>query len=428
VQEEQLNKGLKMNRILAVDDEQYNLNAIKRQFADLDCKMEFARNGEQALEIIPGFMPDLVILDIMMPGIDGYEVCRRLKSDSNTKGIMVLLLSAKGGIQDRLSGYGVQADDYIIKPYDPKELKAKAEILLRLKKAQDELFKVNQNLEKLVEEKTRQLVKKERQAIIGLMVQGLVHNLKGPVMVIKLTAELIQADINEFIESIEKNFEGLREVKENIYERFEMIFKGIGQLEMLINNLLAKGREEANDERQDLNLNDIITKEFEFLNADLNMKSSIKKTLNLDPTLPAVSGTYSDFSQVVYNLVKNASDAMKNSPKKEIIVSSKHDGEHIYLIFQDTGSGIAPENLDRIFDPFFTTKAKVGSEEKGEAMGTGLGLHVCSQLMDSYGAKICVKSQPGKGTTFTIAVPNANFIAKSDNKADNMVPQNRTTA
>jgi signal transduction histidine kinase len=399
-----------MNRILAVDDEQYNLNAIRRQFADLDCVMEFALNGEKALEMLPDFKPDLVILDIMMPGIDGYEVCRRLKSDEKTKGIMVLLLSAKGTIGDRLSGYGVKADDYIIKPYDPKELKAKAKILLRLKNAQDNLLKVNQNLEKLVQERTRQLVKKERQAIIGLMVQGLVHNFKSPVMVIKLTAELMQEDIGEFIKSIEKEVEGLPEIRENIIERFDMLFKGMGQLELLINNLLAKGRQEANDDRQDLNLNDIIIKEFEFLDADFDMKSRIKKTLDLDPSIPAVSGLYSDFSQVVYNLVKNASDAMKNSSKKEIKVSSKHDKENIYLLFQDTGDGIAAENLDRILDPFFTTKPKEGSEKEGEPTGTGLGLHVCSQLMKPYGAKISVKSQPGKGTTFTIAVPNANFI------------------
>jgi signal transduction histidine kinase len=403
-----------MNRILVVDDEQNNLNAIRRQFAGLEYTLEFARNGKKALEIIPDFMPDLVVLDIMMPGIDGYEVCRRLKSDEKTKGIMVLLLSAKGGLQDRLSGYGVKADDYIIKPYDPEELKAKVKILLRLKNAQDELLKVNQNLEELVQERTRQLVKKERQAIIGLMVQGLVHNLKGPVMVIKLTAELTQAGITEFIMRIEKDFDGLGGGKADIIERFNMLFKGIGQLEMLINNLLAKGRQEANDKRQTLNLNDIIIKEFEFLDADLDMKSRIKKTLNLDPAIPAISGMYSDFSQVVYNLVKNAADAMKNSSKKEIKVSSKHDDQHIYLIFQDTGAGIAPENLDRIFDPFFTTKPKEGSEKKEEPTGTGLGLHVCSQLMKSYDAKISVKSQIGEGTTFTIAVPNANVIISEE--------------
>lgn len=394
-----------MNRILAVDDEQNNLNAIRRQFADFDCTMEFAENGEEALEIISSFKPDLIILDIMMPGIDGYEVCRQLKSDDRTKGIMVLLLSGKSGVHDRLIGYDARADDYLIKPYDPEELKAKAKILLRLKNTQDELLNVNRNLEKIVQERTRQLVKKERQAIIGLMVQGLVHNLRGPVMIIQAMADLARLNIKDFIESLEKDFDGLPEFTEDIFKKFEKLSDGVEQLDNLIDNLLAKGRQEAIDERQDLNLNDIITNEFKFLDADLKIKRNIKKRLNLDPTIPPISGVYSDFSQVIYNLVQNASDAMKNSQRKEITISSKQDEQHVYLIFQDTGAGIAYENLDRIFDPFFTTKLEKGSEKKGEPTGTGLGLHICSQLMQSYGAKISVESQIEVGTTFTIALP-----------------------
>ena len=127
-----------MNRILVVDDEERNIEIINRIFVRDDYEMEFAQNGKDALECVSDFEPDVIVLDVMMPGIDGYKVCHQLKSDKETSKIMVLLLSGKVTIEDRLKGYEVQADDYVTKPYDPEELRAKVRILLRLKNAQDE--------------------------------------------------------------------------------------------------------------------------------------------------------------------------------------------------------------------------------------------------------------------------------------------------
>ena len=129
------------NRILVVDDDKSNCRLINRILAGHDYEMEFAYNGEDALDLLSDFEPDLIILDIAMPGIDGYEVCRRLKSDKKTSEIMVLLLSGKSALEERLKGYEVEADDYLIKPYDNEELRAKVRILVRLKNAQKDLQK-----------------------------------------------------------------------------------------------------------------------------------------------------------------------------------------------------------------------------------------------------------------------------------------------
>ena len=393
-----------MNRILVVDDEKNILKAINRLFMGLDYMMEFARNGKEALERISYFEPDIILLDVMMPGINGYEVCRRLKSDSNTSGIMVLLLSAKGILQDRLKGYEVGADDYIVKPYDPEELRAKVRILVRLKNAQDELRTLNQNLEKLVEARTRELVKKERQALVGQMVQGFIHNLQGPMTAVCGRTELASITAGKLLEN-QGNPNISKKLVEQIVRQLDYSLDAADKVELLIHNLLAKGRNEAEDARQKLNLNDLIVKELEFLDADMELKHEVKKNLNLDPSLSCLFGIYSDFSQVIYNMIKNASDAMKNSSKKELTITTKHDDENIYIEFQDTGAGILPADLERIFDPFFTTKPKKGAEKKGESAGTGLGLYTCSQLMKSYGAEISVKSLLGKGATFTITIP-----------------------
>jgi signal transduction histidine kinase len=398
-----------MNRILVVDDETNNLKAIKR-LIHRDYILEFAQNGDEALKLIPDFNPDLILLDVMMPGIDGYEVCRRLKSDSKTSGAMILLVSARSALEDRLRGYEVGADDYIIKAYEPEELRAKVRILLRLKNAQDELRTVNRDLEKLVEVKTRELVKKERQAIVGQMVQGIVHNLRGPVTVVHVRAEIACETARKLLEISKDDPDNFRKLAEKVIHNLDSLLEAVDRTDLLIDSLLAKGRQEAAGERQRLNLNDIIAQEIKFLDADMDLKHRVKKYLDLDPSIPDLYGTYSDFSQVTYNLIKNASEAMKNSQKKELRISTRHDNENIYIIFQDTGSGISPDDLGRIFDPFFTTKPGKEPDNAGEPTGTGLGLYTCSQLMKYYGGEISVQSKLGAGTTFTIAIPNKGAL------------------
>jgi len=127
-----------MNRILVVDDEEMLLLYLSKRLKKHNYDVVTCLSGEEALEKVKAFDFDVVILDVILPGIDGYEVCRRLKSDKKTSGIMVLILSVRKTVEERLKGYEVEADDYITKPYDPEELLAKIRILLRLKNALDE--------------------------------------------------------------------------------------------------------------------------------------------------------------------------------------------------------------------------------------------------------------------------------------------------
>lgn len=395
-----------MNRILVVDDERANLNAVERIFMDSGYELAFAENGNEALDAVKGCVPDLVILDIMMPGISGYEVCRRLKADQQTARTMVLLLSGKGDIGDRLKGYEVEADDYLTKPYDSEELRAKAGILLRLKSVQDELLATNENLEKIVEAKTRDLVRKERQALVGQMVQGIVHNLRSPLTVVGGMAQLASRKLAGFLAKCpETGKDGFRQVAGDVLGYVGDVVAASQKIETIVNNLLVKGRQEAAAGKQQINLNELLTRELAFLEADMEIKHGVRKTLHLDPALPEISGGYADFSQVCCNLIQNAADAMRRSARKELIITSGHDEAHIYLGFQDTGSGIAPEHLEHLFEPFFTTKALKGTEGEGEATGTGLGLYTCARLLEPYGAKIEVKSELHAGTRFTIVIP-----------------------
>ena len=127
-----------MNRILVVDDEEMLLLFLSKRLKKHNYDVVPCLSGEEALEKVKAFDFDVVILDVILPGINGYEVCRRLKSDKKTSGIMVLMLSVRKTVEERLKGYAVEADDYITKPYDPEELLAKIRILLRLKNALDD--------------------------------------------------------------------------------------------------------------------------------------------------------------------------------------------------------------------------------------------------------------------------------------------------
>ena len=127
------------NRILVVDDEANHRRAIRRVLMDLDAEIMESETGKEALETAKTFRPDLVILDILMPAMDGYEVCRKLRRDPETVGTMILLLSARLHVTARLEGYEAGADDYLSKPFDPEELSAKCRILCRLKEARDQV-------------------------------------------------------------------------------------------------------------------------------------------------------------------------------------------------------------------------------------------------------------------------------------------------
>ena len=393
----------KTNRILVVDDEVNHLKSIERHLQEREYLLEFAQNGEEALKSVLSFDPDLVLLDVMMPGMDGYEVCRRIKRERRTTAPVVILVTAKSQIEDRLAGYRAAADDYIVKPYNPEELCEKIRIHLQNKNSRHELRTANQSLEELVEAIGRKLALKEPRAFIGQQVLGFVHNLKSPLTTTRGYLQMARRESNKLLKRIHENTDGLNEIAETICCLIDDSLKGNDRVMLLIHNLLAKSKNEAGSGDQPIDLNDLIQKEIEFLSADLTFKHEIEVKFDLDPTIPPFPGIYLDFSQVISNLVQNAADAMADSPIKALFISTRHDEQHVRIEIRDTGPGIPPENLKRIFEPFFTTKA--GKPDAADAGGTGLGLYTCELLMKSYGAVIDVQSKIGEGAAFTVVIP-----------------------
>lgn len=393
-------------RILVVDDDHKNLTAIKRIFwEDEDISLEFADNGKTALAKVQSFSPDIVLLDVSMPGLDGYQVCRKIKETPESAHVMVLLLSGRTDLEDRIKGYEASADDYLTKPYDVEELKAKINILLRLKGAQDELKKLNENLEDTVRKKTRELIQNEQQALVGRMAQGIVHNLKGPFSGLKGFTDLTRMTLAKCLDPAEQCSPGLGADLRTIAGYVDHCLTAANRLEDMINELLNKCRRDASPKKVALDLNNVLKSEIDFFLANMEFKHKIQKTIRLAENLPVIQGVYSDFSQIFCNIIQNAIDAMKVSGVKELTFLSQFDKEKIIFEFLDSGPGIEPEVQEKIFEPFFSTKEMKDEVKEGESFGTGLGLYTCAEIIRSYNGRITVGNRKEGGACFTLVVP-----------------------
>ena len=227
----------------------------------------------------------------------------------------------------------------------------------------------------------RQLIQSERLASVGTVAAGIVHNLRNPVNVIMGFAQLL-------------------ELKYPDASELKRILSSVKQITEMIENILSKSRHKKNAEHIDMNL--LLERELDFLRADSVFKTEVQTDIQLSSDLPSVFCIYTDLSQVFGNLLNNAVEAMYDKSVKQLRVKSFVENEHVVVEISDTGSGIDPEILPSLFEPFFTTKT--GTEE-GEPLGTGLGLYMVKQILETYDAKIEVESDVGVGTTFRVVLP-----------------------
>jgi len=257
-----------------------------------------------------------------------------------------------------------------------------------------------------------QLMQTEKFSAIGRLAQGIAHNLITPLTVIKGRAQLISEEIRDCFEeklpALLHHMAGhklempsdIAQAYEDICQELLAIERGCQTMQEIIDNLMYKSRREQEQQKQLIDINDLLWQELKFLDGDPRFKHSIEKVYNFCEEPLYVEGVYSHFSQSFSNIIRNAIDAMEGCEKPVLTITTRCSEEFIYVDIHDTGVGIPPENIPRLFEPFFTTKPIKGSNPTG----TGLGLHTCYQLLSPYGVQFEVKSQPGD-TTFTVKIP-----------------------
>ncbi len=233
-----------------------------------------------------------------------------------------------------------------------------------------------------------QLMSAHKMAAIGNLVAGIAHNLNTPISIIQANAELLR-------------------MRHPDMKELDRILEQTRRMTDLVNTIVMKGKREQSKELENINLNSLIRQELEFLNANLFFKHKVKKELLLKEDLPLVRGRYSDFSQVLNNLVDNAIDAMYDQEEKRLTIETDYDDQFIIIRISDTGCGMDAETQEKIFEPFFTTKINPTKENPpaGVPSGSGLGLSMVKTLLQAYNAQIKVQSAQGQGSTFSIYIP-----------------------
>jgi len=422
--------------ILIVDDTPANVSVLADYLEDQGFRVVVAQDGEEGLKRAEFVKPDLVLLDVMMPGMDGFETCRRLKASDSAKDIPVIFMTALTDTSSVVTAFSVGGVDYVTKPIQIEEVLARISTHLALREMHKQLAEQNlllqqevgvrlqteetlrkagseqQLLIKKLQEAHDQLLQSEKMASIGQLAAGIAHEINNPVGFVNSNMGTLQTYIKTLLGVIDDYEDAITKTAgDDMAARIEQL-KQEAELDFLKDDIVALFSESKDGLKR---VKDIVQalKDFshvgesDWLEADLH--NGLDSTLNIVNNeikykarvikeygeLPPIKCIASQLNQVFMNLLINAAHSIKDSGT--ITIRTGGGDAWVWVAISDTGSGISAENLNRIFEPFFTTKP-IGS-------GTGLGLSLSYGIVKKHGGRIEVQSEEGKGTTFTVHLP-----------------------
>lgn len=367
-------------RILVVDDNETNRDVLARRLKQEKYVLEMAVDGRQALELLQTQPFDAVLLDIMMPEMDGMEVLRRMKADDNLCHLPVIVISALDDMDSVIRCIELGAEDYLPKPFSPTLLKARVRACVEKKRVHDR----ERRLFAQLEENYVQLRALEQQR--DDLAHMLIHDMRSP-----LSANLTGLEMIEVLGPL------------NAEQRncLNVAMRSGRNLLGLINDMLDTFKLEAGAlqlERSSCKVSGIVEKAVEQI-ASLLQDKNLQMQYEFEENLPLLWGDESKLQRVLVNLLSNA---IKFTPHGgQITICANATPTELLLAVQDTGEGIAPEAAERIFEKF----GQVHNRKAGHHNSTGLGLAFCKLIVEAHNGRIWVKSTPGMGSTFYIAIP-----------------------
>lgn len=394
-------------KILVAEDDIISRTLLEGMLNNWGYVVIVTEDGNQAWDAIQKENPDIVILDWMMPGLDGIDLCRNIRNAENLHYIYIIMLSAKGTDEDVLAGFSAGADNYMVKPFDSGILRSRIAVGSRVIEYDRELTKKNKQLrqhsskmEKLAQERSRQLVHAERMATVGLLSAGIAHEINNPTAFISgniQTLEKFWKDVAPMLQAGSDDGKSLSGKIEFILEEMpntiDGIRGGVKRISKIVNGLKAFCRKDHGD-LVTCDVNACIEQSLELCRNALKYHVTVEK--NLINNLPQIKADSQQIEQVFVNLFTNAADAI-GEKDGTMTIETKVADDTVLITVGDSGPGIVEDKLDDIWQPFFTTKP-VGS-------GTGLGLSTVLGIIENHEGHIEVKNKPTSGALFMISLP-----------------------
>ena len=383
-----------MARILVVDDIKDNVKLLAYDLADLGHEVVEAYCGAEALRIVDQQRPDCVLLDIMMPEMDGYEVCRRMKADPRMATVPIIMVSAKSSDDNIVEGLKNGANDYVTKPFNIDIVMARIDSALRVKQARDEVARTNEKLataNALLDKKNARL--RELYNTAHQFVDNVSHEFRTPLTVIK-----------EFTSIIRERLAG--EITDEQEEYLDLVLGRVDDLHLMVNDMLDISKLEAGMltvRRKSCSLEDI----FERLKPALQRKAAsgnVDLTFQEVGDMPAVYCDAEKLGRVLINLAVNAIKFSGDNPRVSLWARLDSQASEVIVGVTDNGPGIEKDKMKVIFDRF----RQVGGDTRAATKGVGLGLNIAKELVALNFGRMTVESQVGKGSTFSVTVPLAD--------------------
>ncbi|MCW6034957.1 hybrid sensor histidine kinase/response regulator [Spirulina subsalsa FACHB-351] len=434
-------EGVESSTILVVEDNPTNIKVVFNLLRDVGLRVLIAKDGESALKKLEDVLPDLILLDVMMPGISGFETCHLIKENPSTQAIPVIFMTALADTENKIKGFELGAVDYITKPFQQNEVLARVNLHLKLCKLTQELAEKNRELlnlnlclEEKVEEKTSeiksmqsQLVLQEKMSSLGQLIAGIAHEIKNPIGfiesnlkpaydyaenlidLVKLYQTYYPQPVSEIRERlVNTEFDYVAEDFPQLLRSLEEGTKRLTYISQAMRTFCRSDQSlpEVFDVHQGLDSTLLILKHRLQRN---EQRPAIQVIKDYDQ-LPLITCFPGQLNQVFMNVLANAIDALDEAYQQGEIFQGDNQGnciiiqtryaeadQQVWITIQDNGVGIPLAIQKQIFDYLFTTK-KVGK-------GTGLGLSITREVMEHHQGKIEVESIPNQGTTFRLKLP-----------------------
>ena len=367
-------------RVLVVDDLPANVRLLAGILKVAGYEIATAGSGREALDTIGQAAPDVVLLDVMMPDMDGFEVCRRIRGNPDTAVLPVVMVTALQGTEDRVQALEAGADDFLTKPVEEVEVLARVKSLVRAKRQRDALEHAYADLQRA-------------ESLRDSLSAMLVHDLRTPLTAIIGPLEMLLDDTSAPFDDIQR-------------ELLTMCQRNAHRLLGMVNDLLDIGKMESGEiilERTDVTPGALV-EEAVRQTAPLAGEKGLEVAHDVAPGLPRLHADEDLLRRVLVNLLGNA---IKFTPEGgRVAVSARDAPGALVFSVRDTGEGIPREAFGRIFEKF----GQVESRSAGRRMSTGLGLTFCKMAVEAHGGRIGVESEPGKGSVFSFTIPRDGGI------------------